>query len=135
MTVASRTRSAPGSAPGYTPQLGDRIQHAISVLGGLMAASRALGRTKDTLAKWRDGVSKISLHDLTALADAAGLDPVWLAFGHDIRPTSDEAVPLSAVRATWDFWMPVILRLDHKPDPEALREQFLADIVERARER
>gem|GEM_PF-4106764 len=28
--------------------------------------------------------------------------------------------------------MPVILRLKDRPDPETLREQFLADVLERA---
>lgn len=117
------------TAPGFTPELGERIQQAIAALGGLMAASRILGRTKDTLAKWRDGGSKISLHDLTELASAAGLDPVWLAFGKTEHASAPECAPLSATHEAWDLWMPVILRLNEKPSPDALREQFAAAVI------
>lgn len=124
-----------GTAPGFSPELGNRIQHAIDRLGGIMAASRTLGRSKDAIAKWRDGVSKISLADIAELATAAKIDPVWLAFGDGAAGVRPDSVPLDAIRDTWDFWMPVILRLKDRPDPETLREQFLADVVERAARR
>lgn len=124
-----------GTAPGYTPEFGQRLQIAIDKIGGTMAATRVLGKTKDTIGKWRDGVSKISLHDLSELAGAAGVDPIWLAFGEQSRLDEQVVVPIDAIRETWDFWMPVILRLKDRPDPTTLREQFLADVMERARER
>lgn len=97
-----------------------------------MAASRELGRSKDALAKWRDGVSKISLADVVELATAAKIDPVWLAFGDGATVRRPGTVPVDAIRQSWDFWMPVILRLQDRPDPDTLREQFLADVLERA---
>lgn len=122
-----------GSAPGFSPELGERIALAIRDAGGMMAACRKLDRSKDTLSNWRDGVTKIFLHDIIELAAAAECDPVWLAFGYETPAGIPAAVPLDAIRDTWDFWMPVILRLKERPDPAALREQFLADVVERSK--
>lgn len=124
-----------GSAPGFTPELGKRLHHAIEELGGLMAASRKLQRSKDSVSKWRDGVSKISLADLIELASAAKVDPIWLAFGDGAVGHQPYTVPVEAIRESWDFWMPVILRLQTRPDPETLREQFVADVIERAARR
>lgn len=124
-----------GSAPGFTPELGNRLHHAIEELGGLMAASRKLQRSKDALAKWRDGVSKVSLADLVELAVAAKVDPVWLAFGDGVVGHQPYTVPVDTIRESWDFWMPVILRLKDRPDPDTLREQFIADVIERAARR
>lgn len=124
-----------GTAPGWTPELGRRIAGAIELLGGPTQAARTTGRTKETLANWRDGVFKISLHDVTELAAAVGMDPAELAFGSPAAAPAPDTVPLDAIRETWDFWMPVILRLKERPDPEQLREQFLADVVERAARR
>jgi len=121
-----------GTAPGYTPELGKRINDAIEMLGGPTKASKTLGRTKETLANWRDGVFKISLNDITELAEAAGIDPAQLAFGGRTLHAAPGSVPVDAIRESWDFWMPVILRLKDRPDSETLREQFLADVLERA---
>ena len=121
-----------GTAPGFTPELGQRIAGAIEALGGITKAAKTLGRTKETLANWRDGVFKISLNDVTELAEAAGIDPAQLAFGSPSVNRDLDAVPIEAIRESWDFWMPVILRLKDRPDPETLREQFLADVQERA---
>lgn len=100
-----------------------------------MAASRKLQRSKDAVAKWRDGVSKVSLADLVELAVAAKIDPVWLAFGDGVVGHQPHTVPVDTIRESWDFWMPVILRLKDRPDPDTLREQFIADVVERAARR
>jgi len=121
-----------GTAPGWTPELGQRIAGAIDALGGPTKAAKSLNRTKETLANWRDGVFKISLNDITELAEAAGIDPAQLAFGDRGTRRSAGYVPVDAIRESWDFWMPVILRLKDRPDPETLREQFLADVLERA---
>ncbi len=69
------------TAPGFSPELGDRIAVAIEKAGGVIAVGRALEVSKDTPARWRDGESKISLHHAARLAEVADVDPAWLAFG------------------------------------------------------
>ncbi|EDP62282.1 hypothetical protein BAL199_19713 [alpha proteobacterium BAL199] len=120
------------TVPGYTPEFGQRVAKAIDVAGGAMVVSRKLRQSEETLIGWRDGALAIALHELCALADASGLDQVWLAFGEDASKPEPHTVPVEAVRATWDFWIPVILRLKERPDPSTLREQFLADVLDRA---
>lgn len=125
-------RAKGGAAPGYTRELGRRIAQAIEAAGGPMAASQALDRDVDTLIGWRDGTAAIALHDVCALAEAAHVNRVWLAFGDDETARPSATVPIEAIRETWDFWMPVILRLQDRPDPATMRTQFLADVLERA---
>ena len=60
------------------------------------------------------------------------MNRAWLAFGDDERLPHPGMVPVEAIRETWDFWMPVILRLEDRPDPATMRTQFLADVIDRA---
>lgn len=120
------------TVPGFTLELGQRLAKAIDAAGGVLVASRKLGLAEEVLAGWCDGTRPITLHELCALADASGLNQVWLAFGDDAASQEPHTVPVEAVRATWDFWIPVILRLKERPDPSTLREQFLADVLGRA---
>jgi transcriptional regulator with XRE-family HTH domain len=67
--------------PGYTPELGTRITHAIEQLEGLKAASKIIGVSDESLAQWRDGKARPSFFGLQKLADAAGVSLDWLATG------------------------------------------------------
>lgn len=74
---------AKGQADGYSEALGQRLSHAIERGGGVLAVAKALEVSKDTPARWRDGLSKISLYHCERLAEIADVDPAWLAFGSD----------------------------------------------------
>lgn len=91
------------TAPGFSPELGDRIAVAIEKAGGVIAVGRALEVSKDTPARWRDGESKISLHHAARLAEIADVDPAWLAFGVSGSDTAQPGTARPDTAALDDF--------------------------------
>lgn len=104
-------------APGYTEALGARLAQAIDQGGGVLAVARALEVSKDTPARWRDGRSKISLHDLTRIAAIAGMDPIWLAFG---APVSTDGIDYDLVQEAAETVIEVTISLGQPIDPGVL---------------
>ena len=107
------------TAPGYTPELGARIARAIDAAGGVLAVGRALDVSKDTPGRWRDGESKISLHHVIRLAEVAGVDPVWLAFGGTAAP-HPAAEAMGAVEEAAETVIEIAVSLGGDVDPKRL---------------
>lgn len=127
MAQASKTVTA-----GYSAELGSRLALAIERAGGVGRAASQLEVTRETVGRWRDGGSPITLHKITRLAEIADVSPIWLAFGEDADEREEGAVPIWAIKQAWEWWMPVVFALADKPDPQKLLAQFLDDVVERA---
>lgn len=107
------------TAPGYSAELGARISRAIDKAGGVIAVGRALDVSKDTPGRWRDGESKISLHQITRLAEIAGVCPVWLAFGErDSAPSG--ASDFALVEEAAETVIEIAVSLKGEIDPKRL---------------
>ncbi len=74
--------------PGYTPELGTRIAHAIERIGGLKIAAGIINVSEDSLAQWRDGKARPSFFGLSQLAKEASVSLDWLADGQEAGTTA-----------------------------------------------
>jgi hypothetical protein len=114
---ARRSAMSKGKAPGFTPELGERLRIAIEAAGGVLAVAKTLEVHKDTPGRWRDGQSKISLHQLEQLAQVSGVDHCWLAFG-EIAGLSNSHFDL--VQDTVEMVIEVALGLGKDIEPSVL---------------
>lgn len=72
----------------------ERVQYAIQMVGGILAAERALGIPYRTLANWQSGRAEPSdLQRLRQLSEAAGRPPDWIERGGPIiqRPAGKDS--------------------------------------------
>lgn len=67
--------------PGWTADLGIRIEQMIKQVGTVKQAAEISGVTAETLAAWRDGISRPSFLGILALAKATGRSLDWVALG------------------------------------------------------
>jgi len=107
------------TAPGYSGELGIRIATAIERAGGVIAVGRMLDVSKDTPGRWRDGESKISLHQITRLAEIADVDPAWLAFGEE-RAVPSVRSDMEVVEEVAETVIEIAVSLGGDIDPKRL---------------
>lgn len=67
------------TVPGWTPEVGTRLNSVIRRLGGLSAASRIVGTTDESISKWVKGKARAPFAAISALASEAGVSLDWLA--------------------------------------------------------
>lgn len=103
-----------------------RLDTAIVNGGGVNAVARKIGKNKNTLTRWKAGSNKISLQDLIILADATGVDKIWLAFGEVHLPGHDGHINIALLRRAFDLFVPVALRMTEVQDHESLFEDILS---------
>lgn len=131
-SLHGRGAMSKGCAAGYTEAFGERLSLAIERAGGVLAVARALEVSKDTPGRWRDGASKISLHDVERLAEISELDPSWLAFGVD---DLDRRIDYGVVQEAAETVIEIAIGLGQSIDPSALARTIRERSERLARER
>ncbi|MBR0650359.1 helix-turn-helix transcriptional regulator [Roseomonas terrae] len=67
--------------PGWSAEVGTRLQALFDAAGGISRASRISDVSLETLGHWRDGKSRPAFFPLAALCEATGVSMQWLATG------------------------------------------------------
>lgn len=70
-----------GSAPGWTPEIGERIEKAVQRAGGYPRAAKIADTKAEQIRKWRNGSARPPLFGMAAIAVAAGVSLDWLISG------------------------------------------------------
>ncbi len=69
------------AVPGYSQELGERIESMINDIGSLKEAAKIVDCTSEQLAKWRDGRAKMPFYAAVLLAEAVKKPVDWIATG------------------------------------------------------
>ena len=69
--------------PGYTPELGKRLESIINDIGSLKASAEIVPCKPEQLAKWRDGKAKMPLYAAQRLCRATDKSVDMLLYGKD----------------------------------------------------
>jgi hypothetical protein len=71
---------------GFALSREQRVEHLIRLIGGPGKAAAVIGVSTEALRKWVNGKARLPFHEMSLLAEEAGVTLDWIATGYDRRP-------------------------------------------------